>query len=505
MSAPAALRDARILVVDDLDADARLMEAILVGNGYRHVRTETSSAAALELHRAQPFDLVILDLVMPGLDGFGLMNRLHALDPSLPVPVIAVTAEPELMKRALEEGARDFIGKPVRKAELVARARNAIELGTLLRQARDRGRELEQTLEERTRHLRDIEHRFAALVEQSIAGVYIFEDERFIYANQSLCDWLGYTADELHGTPGLDLVHPDDRDRMLQVRILREAGLPTPPSSTYRVIARDGGILHLSVSGRVIAVGGRKLLFGVAQDVTDRESAREELERANDRLRTMSRRMLDLQEEERRTISRELHDDVGQSLLALNIALHRLDDQLAAPRQRLLAECIDITTVVHERVREMSLQLHPPHLDQLGLHEALRWLVSRHRHLTGIEVEFQLHGPEGPRVAPAVEAACYRICQEALSNATRHARAKHIAVQLRQRDGELEVCISDDGVGFDEPSTRRDMLRSGSLGLISMEERARLAGGSLEIRSRPAAGTRVAARFPVAHPAKEVA
>src|SRR5438045_2960725 len=164
MAGPAALRDARILVVDDLEPDARLIEAMLRGNGYRDVTVETSSVAALALHRAQPFDLVVLDLVMPELDGFALMQRLHALDPALPVPVIAVTAESDHMKRALEDGARDFIGKPVRVVELVSRMRNALELGALLREARDRGQQLEQTLEERTRSLRDIQHSFGALV-----------------------------------------------------------------------------------------------------------------------------------------------------------------------------------------------------------------------------------------------------------------------------------------------------------------------------------------------------
>jgi two-component system sensor histidine kinase UhpB len=505
MPGPAALRDARILVVDDNDADARLIEAILRGNGYRDVTVETDSAAACELHRVAPFDLVILDLIMPGLDGFGLMQRLHALDPSLPVPVIAVTAEPDHMKRALEEGARDFIGKPLRKVELISRVRNALELGALLKAARRRGEALEQTLEERTRNLRDVEHRFGALVEQSVAGVYIEEEGRFVYANPSLCDWLGYTMEELHGMPSLDLVHPDDRERLQHARMLREAGLPTPPSAMYRMIARDGRIVHLSVSGRLIFLDGHKVLFGVAQDVTDREHAREELERANERLRSLSRRMLDLQEEERRNISRELHDDVGQSLLALNIALHRLDERIGPADRALAQECIEMTNVVHERVREMSLQLHPPHLDQLGLHDALRWLVSRHRHLTGLDIEFRLHGSDRPRAAPAVEAACYRICQEALSNATRHAQARHISVELHQRDGAVEIAIADDGVGFDEPLKRKDLVTSGSLGLISMEERARLAGGRLEIRTRPGAGTRVAASFPRVSTHKEVA
>jgi PAS domain S-box-containing protein len=326
-----------------------------------------------------------------------------------------------------------------------------------------------------------------------------------VYANPSLCAWLGYSMPELLRIPSLELVHPDDRERLLQARARREAGLPTPPSAMYRMIARDAHVVHLSVSGRLIELDGRKLLFGVAQDVTDRERAREELERANERLRSLSRRMLDLQEEERRSISRELHDDVGQSLLALNIALHRLEERVVPADRAIAAECIDMTKVVHERVREMSLQLHPPHLDQLGLQDALRWLVSRHRHLTGLEVELRLLGADRGRAAPAVEAACYRICQEALSNATRHARAKRVVVELCHRDGEIEISVVDDGVGFDEPVMRNALVTSGNLGLISMEERARLAGGRLEIRTRVGEGARIAASFPHVAARREVA
>jgi signal transduction histidine kinase len=143
------------------------------------------------------------------------------------------------------------------------------------------------------------------------------------------------------------------------------------------------------------------------------------------------------------------------------------------------------------------VNLHPPHLDQLGLQDALRWLVSRQSEMTGVRIKCRFSGVEGLRVAPAVEAACYRICQEALNNATRHSCAARIVVELAVRDGELFVKIIDDGVGFDQAAQRQALLTSGSMGLVSMEERARLAGGRLELRSAPAAGTCVCALFPL--------
>jgi signal transduction histidine kinase len=145
-------------------------------------------------------------------------------------------------------------------------------------------------------------------------------------------------------------------------------------------------------------------------------------------------------------------------------------------------------------LRELYLELHPPQLDQLGLQAALRWLVNRQRGMTGLAIDCRVKGVEDGDIPAAVASACYRICQEALNNATRHAQARHIGVELESRQGSLELSIGDDGVGFDELTKREGMLK-GSLGLISMEERALLAGGRLELRTAPGAGTRVVAHF----------
>jgi PAS domain S-box-containing protein len=601
------LRGARILVVDDLDSDARLIKAMLEGSGFTSVTTLTDPFAARDLHVANRYDLVVLDVMMPGMDGFAVLEALEAVNPECPVPVIVVTAEPDHMARALEAGARDFIGKPVRMVELLPRVRNALQLGMLLR--------------ERTDDLEEARERYQALVEQSIAGIYIVEDGRFTYANPRLCAWLGYTHDELIGMESIELVAEEDRPRVLEMRARRDAGDLTVLTASYRMLRKDGLIVHLAFDARMMELRGRPVIFGVAQDVTEREHARalleeaeghyralveqsivgiyllerkhaiyanprlcemlgygldelgrgplqdlvveadrpiveavqrrrdagetgfiayecamrrkdgsvvhvgvqtrvidfagghgilgvvedvtawkraqNELEAANQRLRTLSERVLGVQEEERRRISRELHDEIGQSLVALGIGLHRLGPHVDASHRNLVLECLNVADAVREKVREISVNLHPPHLDQLGLQDALRWLVSRQAEMTGVRIKCRFSGVEKLRIAPAVEAACYRICQEALTNATRHSHAARIVVELAVRRGELFVKIMDDGVGFDQAAQRQALLTSGSMGLVSMEERARLAGGRLELRTAPAAGTSVCALFPL--------
>ena len=491
MSGPTAVLDASILVVDDQEADARLIEAMLSGAGFHSITLTHDPTAVARLHAAQRYELVILDLLMPRMDGFEVLAQLQAIDPELPVPVIAVTAESEHMTRALEAGARDFISKPIRRAELLSRTRNALDLGRLMREQRSQRVRAQELLVEAESHYR-------ALVEQSLVGIFLNDPQnRLLYANPRLCEIVGYGFDELVGRDLNELTLEDDRRRVVELRRQRAAGKIRTLVNDSRMRRKDGKIVNVSVESKLIDLVGGKATLGMVQDITLRVHAQELLEHANERLRVLSRRVLDVQEEERRGISRELHDDVGQSLLALNIGLHRLENRLPADQRDLLDECIAVAADVRDKLRELSVQLHPPHLDQLGLQDALRWLVGRQHEMTGVHIECTLTGVDGVHLPPAVESACYRICQEAVTNATRHASAKAISVELTLRQGQLELVVRDDGVGFDPQAKREALLTAGSLGLISMEERARLAGGRFELSSVPGAGTRVAATFPI--------
>jgi PAS domain S-box-containing protein len=497
MPASLDVLDARILVVDDLEADARLVEALLGGAGFTRVSTVTDPRLACGLHGRERFDLVILDLLMPHMDGFAVLEGLSRIEPECPAPVIVITAEPDLMRRALEAGARDFVGKPLSAIELLPRVRNAIQLGALLREAHARKVALEHTLHERTADLEEAQERYRALVEQSIAGIYIVDDGRWGYLNPRLCEMLGYRLEELIGTESINLVLEEDRARLLDNRRGAFAGAREALKGIFRMRRRDGATVTLSFESRQIEMRGRTVIFGVATDETERTHAQLELEAAYLRLRALSDRVLTVQEEERRRISRELHDDIGQSLVALDIGLHRLAPHVVPSQRAVLDECIEVAGAVREKLREISVDLHPPHLDQLGLQDALRWLVSRHRGLTGIGIQCRFGGVESLRIPPMVEAACYRICQEALSNATRHASPRNIDVELTVRNGQLLALVADDGRGFDQAAQREDLITTGRMGLVSMAERARLAGGRFELTTSPGAGTRVSAVFPI--------
>ena len=215
---------------------------------------------------------------------------------------------------------------------------------------------------------------------------------------------------------------------------------------------------------------------------------------ANKRLQAMSKRVLSIQEDERRRISRELHDDIGQSLTALKIGLHRIAQRTSEEHKELLGQCLSIADTTLDKLRNLSTELRPPQLDQLGLEGALEWLVNQQRNATGLDVECQFVGLS-QRLPAELESACYRITQEALNNATRHAAAKRIHIRVERNDHMLMLVIRDDGAGFDLDSARNKAIKTGSLGLISMEERAQLAGGALVLRSVPGMGTTVQVTF----------
>jgi signal transduction histidine kinase len=269
-------------------------------------------------------------------------------------------------------------------------------------------------------------------------------------------------------------------------------------------IGEDVAVAAMKAGAHDYLIKGNFARLGAAieREVKEAESRRarrrseQELREAKLRLQALSNRMLQMQEAERRHIARELHDEIGQSLTAMKLNLdalqRRLLDHAALP---LALEVTDITELLLDQVRKLSLDLRPPQLDDLGLSAALNWLVKRHSLPEGPAIV--LDAPEAlPRLDPLIETAGFRVAQEALTNALRHARAAEIRIALGFAGNCFELSVRDDGAGFDLPTAQDHALRGGSLGLVGMRERAVLAGGTLRIATRPNEGTEVVVSFP---------
>ena len=217
------------------------------------------------------------------------------------------------------------------------------------------------------------------------------------------------------------------------------------------------------------------------------------------RLGQVLRKTISAQEEERLRLARELHDETAQALAALTIALDRTRDDLEAgppdARERIL-EARSIAAGLLEEIRRLILGLRPSVLDDLGLVPAIRWLCESSLADRGIEIRIEAD-QAGPRLLAHVEVTLFRIIQEAVGNIARHADAAHVRVGLRVTDGTARVTIVDDGRGFDVARTIGPAGSDGSIGLVGMQERVGLLGGTIEIRSLAGSGTEIVVDVPL--------
>jgi signal transduction histidine kinase len=213
-----------------------------------------------------------------------------------------------------------------------------------------------------------------------------------------------------------------------------------------------------------------------------------------ERQRVLARRLFKAQEEERRRLAVELHDELGQVLTAVKInlgSLERAVDKTVPPHQ--LRDAIASVDQAMQRVRDLALDLRPSVLDDLGLAAALRWYFDRFAR--GSQVEARAAIDPVPPLEAELETACFRVAQEAMTNVARHARARHVWLELRALGEGIELGVRDDGIGFDVGAARERAAGGTSMGLLGMQERVSLVGGELEIVSAPGRGTAVRALF----------
>lgn len=269
---------------------------------------------------------------------------------------------------------------------------------------------------------------------------------------------------------------------------------PGSNNSEYPVqLCRMGGEpFHAMVITQQLQRGGKTCQLFVIRDLSELEHGRTALAASNSELQAMAGRLFSLQEDERRSISRDLHDDIGQAITAMKLAACAARDEDNQPRRQddidQIIELADSTVI---KLRNLSMLLRPPQLDALGLEAALRWQAGLLFRSTDVELLLDVDAlPRRP--SNEVEQACFRIAQESLTNALRHACASQVSLSLRNSsNGDLHLQVVDDGEGFDPAGPR-------GLGMIVMRERAQSAGGSLHIETAPGAGTRIDLRLPYA-------
>jgi PAS domain S-box-containing protein len=394
--------------------------------------------------------------------------------------------------------------------------------------------------------LKESETRFQAFMHNAPIVAYMKDESgKVVFLNHEWEQLFGIPIAEALGKDDFELQPPDlaEQFRAADVEVLRNGQVKVLPET---VPAADGTLRHwMTFKFPIVLPSGARYVGGASVEITERVQAEQELQQYAERLRMLSHQLIEAQEAERRRISRDLHDQVGQSLTAIKIDLQvaqhevtagaQADTLDAAPAGRAegeypsahaafagrLGRSIEMVERTIQQVREFSLDLRPSILDDLGLPSALLWYAEEQARRAGFRADVAIE-QMATRLPPELEITCFRVAQEAITNVVRHARASRVSVELRRTGEELVLTVSDDGVGFnaqaltaemsigtgheggeagqDKPGNKNgaaspDRIRA--LGLAGMRERVLLLGGRLSIESGPDAGTTVSAVFPL--------
>jgi PAS domain S-box-containing protein len=346
--------------------------------------------------------------------------------------------------------------------------------------------------------LRESDERFRELA-ASIDDVFWMTDRdcsRVLYVSPAYERIWGRTCESLYASPKswMDLVHEEDRERVIGL-LARRVDEHTQ-DYVYRIVRSDASTRWIHERWFPIRdQQGEIVRFaGIASDISLRKQAEHDLEDAHARLQGVSRRVIEAQEGEKRRLARELHDHIGQALTAIKLNLQSLKapESSSSPA---LEDSIAIVDQLLQQARQLSLDLRPPLLDDLGLVPALRWHLDEQAQRAGLRAEFSADS-SGNDLSADVAIACFRVAQEAITNVVRHAKASQVELGLRWRGDYVHLMVCDDGIGFDVARPQQEAGRGRALGLVGMRERTALLGGRLSIKSQPGSGTDVHAVFP---------
>jgi PAS domain S-box-containing protein len=372
--------------------------------------------------------------------------------------------------------------------------------------------------------LRESENLYRLLMEQASDGIHLYDMQgNIIETNSKLCEMLGYTSEELMRLNVSDLTPAED----LAADPIRYDELRAGKTllTERRLRRKDGALLTVEISGRMIR---DNVLQSIIRDITERKRSKDALLNLNERLEqrvagrtaeltelndslqaeiverqraereraSILRRLVMAQEEERRRIARDLHDQFGQQLTVLLLKLGMLKEDCDG--QMVLREQVEtleeVAAQLDADVDFLVWQIRPTALDDLGLQDALTNFAQNWSKHFSIPVEVLTHGLRTEASTREIDTTLYRIAQEALNNAAKHSQAAGVTILLEGRADAVSLIIEDDGVGFDSESTSG--VNDKGLGLVGIRERAALVGGTAEVESQPGEGTRVIVRIP---------
>jgi two-component system sensor histidine kinase UhpB len=476
-------KELKILIIEDVPADAEAIERELRSDDIEFAarRLETREELLRELKNSEP-DIILSDFTLPDFNALEALRLLREQQYDIPFILVTGTRSEEVAVECLRQGADDYILKASLKRL------PASVLGIL------RKKEAERKKAEAEAALRRSEEQFRLIAEHSRDLICLLNPMGlFLYANPAFESGLGYAPGELIGVEVFTLVHPDDEKVFRSVwreSLERREGF----TAEFRARHRNGSCCVMEAFGNWIYDEGgtpqRSLL--VSRDITKRKLSEEAL-------RGLPKLIREAQEVERRRVARELHDSVIQILSSVKFRFQSVEDALADLDEQVHLAAAKASGLLERAIREVrriSQNLRPSELDDLGLIPALRSLTSEFQERLKVQVQLILHGLQEP-LPKGLELNVYRIIQEAFNNIEKHARARQAELILQTSGSVFLVTIRDDGCGFDLEKIKGGTGPGAGMGLVDIEERAKMAGGWCAIKSAPGRGTEIFLEVPL--------
>jgi PAS domain S-box-containing protein len=359
-----------------------------------------------------------------------------------------------------------------------------------IRRSRDM---LEQKVIDRTQELTTSEERFRTTLDNLMEGCMIVDCAwTYLYVNDAFARQMGRTKKGLVGHSLMDIDPNVETTRVFECyRTVMEQRIRQ--EIVTNVTLSEGATMWFELHCVPVPDG----IFVMSTDITERNRAELTLRQYNQQLQGLSQRLIEAQEAERRKIAIELHDEIGQVLTAVQLNLRGIVEfEEAKDVPARLEETIGLTQQLLQQVRELSVDLRPWMLDQLGLVPSVRWYADKQAQRGKIKLDFTTENITG-RFSPIIEITSYRLIQESMTNILRHAQATEVSISLVNTDGVLVTEICDNGIGFDAGKIKEKPIGQRGLGAIGMKERVTSIGGTLEITSQPGKGTSIKFRLPL--------
>src|SRR5579862_1210273 len=471
-------RDICILYADDTDAQRYAVSRVLRNAGFQVIEANTGQQA-LEMMSSRP-DLVILDVKLPDISGLEVCRQIKSAEATARIPVLQVSATlvtTQARVEGLEGGADAYLTQPIEADELVA----TIHALLRVRKAEDA--------------LWESQQQYRSFFEANPLPCLAFESSslRILAVNAAAVNEYGYSRDEFAAMELSQIFASEDTAGL--DRLLREPHLHSASNKICKHLSKHGGLIDVEMISAPLRLNDQNARLVIVQNVTERLSRQAAEQRAVIQ-RLVLDRTLHIQEEERRRIARELHDEAGQLLTSLLVGLRTLSDSRRLTDAKKQAKAMrEIASIAIEELSRLARGLHSSVLDDLGLDAAVRRYTEDFATMHHIECTVNVSHGDGSYLSRDAQINIYRIVQEALTNVARHSHATRVFVTVREKDSELLIEIQDNGCGLSHHQPGSDL--SQHLGIESMRQRAAILGGELKLISGSRQGLNVTVRIPV--------